>query len=127
LDNIIVKVPLYKDEDLMKNNFTLFQKSYAPWSIKCQAKYSTKYVSEQAKKFDEIQYKFHVKFALSVTLYVVAFSFLAISIYITGFKQWLKIGHGVFSYFAEIGLYIALIVMYASTMSDYNIINTDVL
>jgi hypothetical protein len=84
-------------------------------------------VADQAQKFDAIQYKFYVKFALSVTIYVVAFCFLAISISITGFKQWLKIGHGIFSYFAEIGLYIALIVIYASTMMDYNIINPDVL
>jgi hypothetical protein len=64
---------------------------------------------------------------LSVTLYVVAFCFLAISIFITGFKQWLKIGHGLFSFFAEIGLYIALIVIYGSTMIDYNIVDVDVL
>lgn len=127
LDGLKVKVPLYKDEDLTKNNFTLYQKSYAPWTIQCQAKYSTKYVAEQAKKFDEVQYKFFVKFTLSVALYVVAFTFLAISIFITGFKEWLKIGHGLFSYFVEIGIYIALIILYASTMMDYNIINTDVL
>jgi hypothetical protein len=45
----------------------------------------------------------------------------------SGFDAALKLGLGVFYFLVETGLFIALILIYSSTMNDYNILDLDAL
>ena len=40
-----MKVPQFDETFLQLNDYKLYQKSYSPWKIQCQAKYTTRQVA----------------------------------------------------------------------------------
>jgi pilus assembly protein TadC len=74
-----------------------------------------------AQVFDNLQQNIYTRYSLSIAIYVLGFAGLVLSLLINSFikSNGFKISFVIFSFAAELGIYLALIVFYAWTMKDY--------
>ena len=118
-------VPRTSENELRLNSYKLFQKSYAPWSLKCQKAYDTRSVAKKAEVFKDSNHILYVQYAITLSLYISILGFVVLSTYLWSLHQCIKITYGVVIYVIELGLYIALIIIYSTIIGNYRTADFD--
>lgn len=54
IDQVRSKVPDYRETDLLRNNYKMYYKNFALWSINCQDEYSTEDIAYTGHHFSQV-------------------------------------------------------------------------
>ncbi len=116
---IMSHIPRTSENELRINSYKLFQKQYAPWSIKCQKNYDTRSVAFKAEEFKDSNHIIYVQYAITLSLYISILGFVVFSTYLWSLHHCIQLTYGIVIHVIEIGLYIALIVIYSVIINNY--------
>jgi len=76
-------------------------------------------VAEKAKKFNEMGETFYVTYAISMALFIGVLGMIFLSLFLWTLHRCIEISYSLVAHLIEIGLYIALIILYAVILENF--------
>jgi hypothetical protein len=107
------------------NNYSLYYRTYPKWDVQCQDLYSTQDFVAEGKKAAAGQSSSKSIFITSIILYCIVFFNIVTPLRIGKHTECIFGIFTVLCLLLEFGLMIALIIMYANTLSNFGSINID--
>lgn len=84
-------------------------------------------MAKKAKIFEDLPYRFYVKYAVAITLYISTIAMILVSTVFSTCNDLAILSQGIIIFLIETGLYIALIVLYSSTINLFRETDLDII